>query len=128
MVILNIDDDQEDLDNFFRAVKTVNPLAKCLLARNAKEAVYILKDTIMPDFIFLDIRMPLMDGKTALTELRKNKRLNSVPVIMFSSSINPREIDEYSELGANEFINKPNDFRSLCEMLTNYLITEKSFK
>lgn len=128
MVILNIDDDQEDLDNFFRAVKTVNPLAKCLLARNAKEAVYILKDTIMPDFIFLDIRMPLMDGKTALTELRKNKRLNSVPVIMFSSSINPREMEEYTDLGANEFINKPNDFRSLCDMLSNYLVTEKSLK
>lgn len=125
MVLLNIDDDPEDLDNFFRAVKTVNPLAKCLLARNAKEALHILKDTLLPDYIFLDIRMPMMDGKTVLSELRKNKRLRSVPVIMYSSSINPREIEEYESLGANEFLNKPRDFFSLCNALVSYLKINK---
>lgn len=121
MVLLNIDDDQDDLDNFFRAVKTVNPLAKCLLARNAKEALNILKDTLLPDFIFLDIRMPMMDGKTVLAELRKYKRLKSVPVIMYSTSINPREIEEYTALGANQFLHKPIDFQSLCDSLMSFI-------
>ena len=84
MVLMNIDDDPEDLENFFKAVKTVNPFAKCLLARNAKEALHILKDTLLPDYIFLDIRMPHMDGKTVLAELRKNNKLKSVPVVMYS--------------------------------------------
>jgi CheY-like chemotaxis protein len=121
MVLLNIDDDPEDLDFFFRAVKTVNPFAKCLLAKNAREALHILKDTLLPDYIFLDIRMPHMDGKTVLAELRKNKKLKSVPVIMYSSSINPREIDEYSSLGATQFLNKPGSFASLCEALGSYI-------
>lgn len=121
MVLLNIDDDAEDLDFFFRAVKTVNPLAKCLLARNAREALHILKDALMPDYIFLDIRMPVMDGKTVLTELRKNKKLRSVPVIMYSTTINPSEIGEYSSLGANKFLNKFNDFKGLCEALREVL-------
>jgi CheY-like chemotaxis protein len=125
MVLLNIDDDAEDLDIFFKAVKTVNPLAKCLLARNAKEALHILKDTLMPDYIFLDIRMPLMDGKTVLTELRKNKKLRSVPVIMYSTTINPSEVGEYQSLGANQFLNKFSDFQGLCEALRSFLIKKQ---
>ena len=119
--MLNIDDDPDDLDIFFRAVKTINPLAKCLLAKNAKEALGFLKDTLLPDYIFLDIRMPALDGKTVLTELRKNKKLKSVPVIMYSTIINEREIDEYTNLGANQFLNKSNDFQGLCNSLRNVL-------
>jgi CheY-like chemotaxis protein len=121
MVLLNIDDDPEDLDFFFRAVKTINPLAKCLLARNAKEALNILRDTLLPDYIFLDIRMPSLDGKTVLKELRKNRKLKSVPVIMYSSTINPSEVEEYTNLGATQFLNKSNDFKSLCETLRRFL-------
>jgi CheY-like chemotaxis protein len=125
MVLLNIDDDVEDLDIFFRAVKTVNPLAKCLLARNAKEALHILKDTLMPDYIFLDIRMPLMDGKTVLTELRKNKKLRSVPVIMYSTTINPKDVGELESLGANQFLNKFSDFKGLCDALKSFLLKKQ---
>jgi CheY-like chemotaxis protein len=125
MVLLNIDDDTEDLDIFFKAVKTVNPLAKCLLARNAKEALHILKDTLMPDYIFLDIRMPLMDGKAVLTELRKNKKLRSVPVIMYSTTINPKEVGELESLGANQFLNKFSDFKGLCDALRSFLLKKQ---
>jgi len=124
MVVLNIDDDTEDLEFFFKAVKTVNPLAKCLLARNAKEALHLLKDALMPDYIFLDIRMPLMDGKTVLTELRKNKRLRSVPVIMYSTLVNPREMTEYAMLGATQVLNKFSDFKGLCEALRSFMFKE----
>lgn len=121
MVVLNIDDDPEDLEIFYKAVKTVNPLAKCLLARDAKEALNLLRDAIVPDYIFLDIRMPMMDGKTVLGELRQNKKLETVPVIMYSTKINPDETDEYEALGASEFLAKHNDFRSLCNALESLL-------
>lgn len=121
VVVLNIDDDPEDLEVFYKAVKTVNPLAKCFLARDAKEALSILRDAIIPDYIFLDIHMPLMDGKTVLTELRQNKRLETVPVVMYSTRINPRETEEYAALGANQFLNKHNDFRGLCTSLETLL-------
>lgn len=121
MVILNIDDDPEDLEIFYKAVKTVNPLAKCLLARDAKEALNLLRDAIIPDYIFLDINMPMMNGKTVLTELRQNKKLEAVPVIMYSTTINPNETEEYSALGADQFLNKHNDFRGLCNALESLL-------
>lgn len=123
VVVLNIDDDPEDLENFYKAVKTVNPLAKCFLARDAKEALSILRDAIVPDYIFLDIHMPMMDGKTVLTELRQNKKLETVPVVMYSTQINPRETEEYAALGANQFLHKHNDFRGLCTSLETLLKT-----
>ena len=119
--MLNIDDDPEDLEIFYKAVKTVNPLAKCFLARDAKEALSILRDAIVPDYIFLDIHMPMMDGKTVLAELRQNKRLEDVPVVMYSTRINPGETEEYAALGANQFLAKHNDFRGLCSSLESLL-------
>lgn len=121
VVVLNIDDDPEDLEIFYKAVKTVNPLAKCLLARDAKEALNILRDAIVPDLIFLDIHMPLMDGKTVLAELRQNKKLEDVPVVMYSTRINPSETEEYAALGANQFLSKHNDFQGLCNSLETLL-------
>ena len=120
-VILYIDDDPEDLEIFYKALKTVDPLAKCLLARNAREALNILRDTIIPDYIFLDIHMPLMDGKTVLAELRQNRRLAAVPVVMYSTKINANEFREYAALGANEFLHKHNDFASLCSSIDSLL-------
>lgn len=121
LVVLNIDDDPEDLEIFYKAVKTVNPLAKCLLARDAKEALNILRDAIIPDYIFLDIHMPMMDGKSVLAELRQNKKLETVPVVMYSTRINPNETAEYAALGANQFLNKHSDFRGLCISLETLL-------
>ena len=121
MVLLNIDDDPEDLEIFYRAVKTVNPLAKCLLARDAKEALNLLRDAIIPDYIFLDIRMPMMDGKSVLGALRQNRKLETVPVIMYSTKINPEETGEYEALGASDFLPKHHDFKSLCTALETLL-------
>ena len=121
MVLLNIDDDPEDLEIFYRAVKTVNPLAKCLLARDAKEALNLLRDAIVPDYIFLEIRMPMMDGKSVLGALRQNRKLETVPVIMYSTKINPEETGEYEALGASDFLPKHHDFKSLCNALETLL-------
>jgi CheY-like chemotaxis protein len=121
MVLLNIDDDPEDLDIFYKAVKTINPLTKCVLARNAQEALHILRDALVPDYIFLDVHMPMMDGKTVLAELRKITRLKLVPIIMYSSVINPKDMEEYTELGATKFLTKQNSFQELCNALGSVL-------
>jgi CheY-like chemotaxis protein len=125
MTILNIDDDNEDLMVFHDAVKTVNPLAKCFLAKNSEEAVSLLQHSIDPDFIFLDIHMPKMDGRAALKEIRKIKRLASVPVIIYSTVIYDSEKENFKEWGATEFIKKQNNFSGLCDELRKLGIHER---
>jgi CheY-like chemotaxis protein len=125
MTILNIDDDNEDLMVFYDAVKTVNPLAKCFLAKNSQEAINLLQHSINPDFIFLDIHMPLMDGRAALKEIKKIKRLASVPVIIYSTVIYDNEKESFKEWGAYEFIKKQNSFAALCDELRKLGINQR---
>jgi len=126
MVILYVDDDAEDWDFFNEAIKQIDPTIKCLMASNGKAALETLKSaSVLPDYIFLDINMPLMDGKTCLVELKKNDKLKHIPVIMYSTTSDTREIKECYQLGAFDFLIKPNVFQKLCEDLDSILIQLK---
>ncbi len=57
--------------------------------------------------------MPLMNGKECLREIRKHSHLRDVPVIIFSTSSEPHEIEETRRLGANDFITKPTAYLEL---------------
>lgn len=106
MVILNIDDDKDDLEIFCDAIKEINPEIKCVAKQSAEEALnYLMNTDKLPNYIFLDINMPLMGGKACLREIRKVQRLSSIPVIVLSTTTNPREIDEFRRLGA-DFMHK----------------------
>ena len=60
-----------------------------------------------PSVIFLDVRMPRLDGFEVLERIKRNPRLMSIPVIMVTSTDNQREIDRAYQLGANGYVVKP---------------------
>jgi CheY-like chemotaxis protein len=119
MTLLYIDDDAEDIEFFCDAIKNIHPTYLCLVAQNAKDGLHIL-ETLIPDVIFLDINMPVMNGKEALRAIRSQKNLASVPVCMLSTTTNSNEINMCRELGANECIVKPNSFAELCNTLKSF--------
>ena len=120
MVILNVDDDQEDREFFCDALREIDRLAICLTAASAMEALSMLQsDLPIPDYIFLDINMPMMDGKTCLKELKRIPELRDIPVIMYSTSTDTKEIKECYQLGAEDFLIKPNNFEKLVNDLTS---------
>ena len=45
-----------------------------------------------PELIFLDINMPVINGKSILTEIRKDKKFKDTPVVMYSTTVDPSEI------------------------------------
>lgn len=69
----------------------------------------------LPDFIFLDLNMPKMYGRTCLAELRKDVRLATIPVIIFTTSSDPKDINEIRKLGASYFLTKPYNLQKLRE-------------
>jgi CheY-like chemotaxis protein len=117
-VFLCVDDDLDDIEVFCDAVKTINPNYRCITARNGKEAIDLLNNGLLPDCIFLDINMPIMNGKQTLKEIRKNTKFQNVPVIMYSTTIHPKDAAEYKQLGATEFLVKASQFEELCKTLT----------
>lgn len=120
MVVMNVDDDQEDREFFCDALREIDPSITCLIAGSGMEALTLLKQlTIHPDYIFLDINMPMMDGKQCLKMLKAIPEFQSIPIIMYSTSANTNEIRECYKLGAEDFLIKPHSFEKLINDLTS---------
>ena len=120
MVILNVDDDPEDREFFCDALREIDPAIACLLAGSGMEALALLESRKpLPDYIFLDINMPMMDGKQCLKALKSIPEYASIPVIMYSTSTDTREIRECYELGAEDFLIKPHSYEKLVNDLNS---------
>lgn len=117
MVVLCIDDDRDDTDFFREALKSVDPEAQCLTANDGLTALKILRSETQPDVIFLDINMPRMSGKEVLVQIKKSYKLSQIPIIIYSTSILPREAEDYRKLGAHDIVKKLAKFKHLCNAL-----------
>ena|SRR5688572_23695376 len=121
MTILNVDDDEEDIEIFCDAVREIDSSIICLVAKSADEALKILNSDIdLPAYIFLDINMPKVDGNTCLMEIKKDRRLNRIPVIMYSTHTRKTDIETYKALNAG-FLVKQNSFFELVTALKKVL-------
>ncbi|HYC85195.1 MAG TPA: response regulator [Chryseosolibacter sp.] len=118
MLILVVDDDPEDLSLLCEGISMVAPGSKCLMARDGVEALTLLDELmVLPDYIFLDINMPKMNGKQFLSHVKGDGHTRNVKVIMYSTTSNTKEIDECYQLGAEKFLIKPPDFTTLVKDL-----------
>jgi len=71
----------------------------------------------LPDLIFLDLKMPEMDGFQVLRWIRANPATRLIPVALYTGSFIAEDIAKGSEEGANLFISKPPDFSTLTEIV-----------
>ncbi len=124
-----IEDDIDDQENFVAALSQVDKNHSCVIASNGVEAINKLNDNVdfIPDYIFLDLNMPRMNGMEFLKEMKKIPRLNSLPVIIFSTSSDPHEISETKRNGASHFLIKPNSTTVLSESLSEYFSSGNSY-
>lgn len=121
MIVLHVDDDPDDSAVFCEAVKEAAPLFICLIADSAASALEILSDRQkIPDYIFLDINMPKMNGLECLKLIKNNHSLNHIKVIMHSTASDPIYIKEFKKLGAG-FLPKPDRFETLVKNLMEIL-------
>jgi CheY-like chemotaxis protein len=122
-----IDDDVEDQEIFMEAVREVDKSIQCYSATSGDDAMRQLEMevVVLPDLIFLDMNMPKLNGKQVLKEIKSTRSLKGIPVIMYSTSFAPRDIEEINELGAAYHLLKPSRFEDLCKSLT--LILSKNW-
>ncbi len=109
MTILLIDDDEDDRKLFFEAAVEVDKTIRCICAINGQDGLLYLNDVSnpVPDFIFLDLRMPGLSGQQCLKEIKRNTRLATAPVIVYTTSKDVRESEALKKLGAAHFMSKP---------------------
>ena len=130
MLILFVDDDPDDYELFCDALNSFNKKAKCLHAADGQEALDLLNDVlvVLPDYILLDINMPVMGGKECLARIKSNPRLKDSPVVVYSTTTNFGEMDVFKELGALEFIVKPGRFNDLVSVLSKVLTEDPHYR
>jgi CheY-like chemotaxis protein len=122
MYILFIDDDTDDKEIFLEAIRELDPEIHCESASNGAEALELLmQQDALPRYIFLDINMPVMDGKSFLEEMKANNRLKNIPVIIYSTTRDEHELSKLRALGA-DYIGKPASFEVLKKLLSVYLL------
>lgn len=118
-LLMIVDDDKDDRFFFCSAIRKNNPSFECLEAENGDDALKQLRRSErLPDFIFLDLNMPQMDGKECLTELKKDKTLKNIPVIIYTTSEYKLDKEVTKELGADYFLTKLTDIYPLPEELS----------
>lgn len=94
---------------------------KVFTAENGKQALEIA-DAELPDLIVMDIMMPVMDGLTAVEEIRKNPRTSGINVIFLSAKGQQKDRDRAAELKAVDFMAKPFSPKELVEKIQKLLI------
>jgi CheY-like chemotaxis protein len=123
MLILVVDDDKEDRALFCEAASGIDSDIKFLIAEDGLEALKILEQTaVLPTYIFLDINMPKMNGKEFLTRAKKNARFQQIPIVMYSTTSQAKEIEECYKLGAYDFLIKPPSFQKLVDDLRSIFV------
>ncbi|HEX9979440.1 MAG TPA: response regulator [Flavobacterium sp.] len=119
--ILLVDDDADDREIFETALRRISTEVGFTAVASAIEALARLRAGHTADIIFLDLNMPIMNGMEFLAEIKKDKRLSDIPVIVFSTSGSSRSVDQAKELGAHDYITKPYEIRQLVDILQNIL-------
>jgi CheY-like chemotaxis protein len=118
MRILLIDDDEDDQTLFCEAVKIISPDIQCDVASNGLEGITKLKGyTELPLMVFLDVNMPILDGRETFKIIKATPRFNLLPVTIYSTSNSQEEVQKFLMMGAG-YITKPNSFEELVKILS----------
>lgn len=118
ITVLIVDDDNDDREMFKEAASEINFDINCIEAVNGHDALQLLKkEEAFPDYIFLDLNMPRMNGRQFLEQFKKNEKFSSIPVIIYTTAKLMEDREEAKELGAVHFISKPSSISALKKEL-----------
>ena len=125
--ILLVDDDADDRKYFIDAVAEIDARIECVTAKDGLQALELLQNDglSLPDFIFLDLNMPRMNGKLCLEEIKKQSRLQQIPIVIYTTSSGTRDKEQLLAMGAFAFVTKPPEFDQLISLLKNIFVNLK---
>ena len=109
--ILLVEDNPNDAELTLRALRKSNIGARLAIAKDGAEALeYLLGERPKPKVVFLDLKLPKIDGIEVLRRVRADERTRSIPVVVLTSSQEERDITECYKLGVNSYVVKPVEF------------------
>lgn len=121
--ILLVEDNFGDIKIAQEAFKQSDSTINLSYVQDGVEAINYLKKNneftkaTTPDLILLDLNLPKKDGREVLSEVKSDKSLKQIPIIVLTTSESEIDINECYLLGANSFITKPIDLDSFLKAI-----------
>jgi CheY-like chemotaxis protein len=121
-----IDDDLDDQEIFSLVISEVSDNITCVFANDGISALEIIKanNSFVPDWIFIDVNMPRMNGIKCLAEIKKFKHFEHIPVYIYSTSAEASIVAESKKIGAAGFIKKHIDTNDLKKELSQIVLSK----
>ena len=120
--LLVVEDNDEDFFvfmDFLNEMEVQHPVHRCIDGDDALdflwgEGNYQNQDpSIKPSVVLLDLNLPGTDGREVLEQIKGNNQFKQIPVVIFTTSHNPQDIDFCYQMGANSYLVKPMDFEQM---------------
>ena len=118
--IFLVEDDKDDMLFFTDMVRQLPVPTKCTWAQSGEQALQQLA-YLSPDVIVLDFCMPGMNGLECLEAIRSSPRLQTVPVVLYSSTFSDEVRQKALALGVSACLDKSVSNRELTHILTTVL-------
>ena len=123
--ILLADDDAEDRAILKEAIEDISSETALHVAGNGEELLNLLDHEYnkgnLAALIILDLNMPRLNGTQTLSRLKSNRLYKDIPVVIYSTSVNPLEKEKCMLLGAHSYITKPISYKESMETAERFL-------
>jgi CheY-like chemotaxis protein len=120
--IFLVEDDEDDVLLFKEIMKEIDNTILLDHADDGRKALKKLQTMeVLPNVIFLDLNMPCMNGFEFMHTIKNDERLRQLPIVIFTSSNNPEDVEKTHKLGANIFLSKPVEYGLMKEKLERIL-------
>ncbi|WP_438966626.1 response regulator [Flavobacterium sp.] len=121
-ILITLADDDEDDRLFFTDAfdeLKINTIVNTV--NNGKDLLNFLNhsETVLPNIIFLDLNMPILNGIDCLKEIKLNNKFKDIAIAIYSTSSSEQDIENTFVLGANIYIKKPSNFNDLKKILSD---------
>jgi CheY-like chemotaxis protein len=123
--LLIVEDSDEDFEALKRIIARVSTFAlkidRCMDGDDALDFLNRVekysadRDRLNPDLMILDLNLPGTDGREVLATIKQSKTLKTIPVVVLSTSSNPKDIEACYQSGANSYMLKPMNVNELSE-------------
>jgi two-component system response regulator len=122
--IVIIEDCPEDIELIMRALRKHNLANDVKVIDDGQVALdYLMEqgngNVRQPKVIFLDLKLPKVDGTEILRQVKANEKTKNIPVVVLTSSKEQPDLDECYQLGVNSYIVKPVEFESFLKAVSD---------